>query len=182
MMVNLYDYDLTLLRLIHHSRITALDMPLYWLSFVNTFVSIGILLFLLFLSFKRRAILPLFLKILTVFLISALMVWLIKNIMFRQRPFITYTDIQKLSEAGSASFPSGHTTEAFAMAFAISFLSGRWWLVLLVYTWALLVAYSRIALGVHYPSDVLGGMVLGTFIAFITLKLTNRLQWKRKMN
>ena len=40
-------------------------------------------------------------------------------------------------------------------------------IIIPVYLWATLVAYSRIALGVHYPSDVLAGMVIGTFIGWV---------------
>ncbi len=172
MIALLFDYDVSLLRFIQQNRIKVLDGPLYWISFVNTLVSISILLLLLLFSFFRKSVLSIFMRLLTVFLTSALMIWLAKFIIVRERPFITHTDIKKLSEAGSASFPSGHTTEAFAMAFAIMMVTNKWQFAVCSYAWAFLVAYSRMALGVHYPSDVLGGMVLGTLIAFILLKIS----------
>ena len=62
------------------------------------------------------------------------------------------------------SFPSGHTTTAFALAFVIGFLSRRWlWPMLAV---AAVVGVSRVAVGAHYPTDVLGGLVVGTLGAY----------------
>jgi undecaprenyl-diphosphatase len=61
-----------------------------------------------------------------------------------------------------ASFPSGHATTAFALATLLSLWYPRWtaaWLILAVF-----VAWSRIVLGSHFPSDVLGGAVLGVAV------------------
>ncbi len=108
------------------------------------------------------------------FLILALVLILVamvsqglKALVYRERPFVTHPSIEKLSEAGSSSFPSGHTLEAFAIAAALSLLFSRKQVVIPVYIWAMLVAYSRMALGVHYPSDVLAGIFIGTFIGWI---------------
>lgn len=62
------------------------------------------------------------------------------------------------------SFPSGHTTTAFALATVLSFLSPRWRVP--VFGVAALVGVSRVVLGMHYPSDVLGGAILGTLGAY----------------
>lgn len=69
-----------------------------------------------------------------------------------------------INDYTSQSFPSGHTTTAFAFAFVIGFLSPRWfpWLLLA----AILVAVSRVAVGAHYPTDVLAGIVVGTLGAY----------------
>jgi undecaprenyl-diphosphatase len=85
----------------------------------------------------------------------------------KPRPFITYDFIQKITSGGSPSFPSGHTTDAFVTAAVLSLAFRKWYVIVPVYLWALLVAYSRMDLGVHYPSDVLAGMCLGTVMAFI---------------
>jgi undecaprenyl-diphosphatase len=62
------------------------------------------------------------------------------------------------------SFPSGHTAAAFAMATLVSFHFPI--LTLPVIIWALLVGFSRIYLGVHYPTDILAGIVIGVTSGF----------------
>lgn len=88
----------------------------------------------------------------------------------KPRPFVIYHFIHKLSGGGSPSFPSGHTTDAFVTAGVICLLCRRWQITVVAYAWALLVAYSRLALGVHYPSDVMAGAIVGTTAAFVCHK------------
>lgn len=88
----------------------------------------------------------------------------------RTRPFITYPDIVKKSDGGSSSFPSGHTSGAFATATILSLEYPKWYVIVPSYLWASTVAYSRLDLGVHYPSDVLGAMVVGAGSAYLSYK------------
>ncbi len=86
---------------------------------------------------------------------------IIKNLVARTRPFDLYDDIVVLiSKPTDYSFASGHTTASFAsVGILCRFLEKPW--AALAVAYALLVAYSRLYLGVHYPSDVLCGMLIG---------------------
>lgn len=70
------------------------------------------------------------------------------------------------------SFPSGHTNTAFSAATFLVFLYGGWFWI--AYIPALLVAYSRIYLGAHFPLDTAGGALIGTLIVYIIMVLTIR--------
>jgi len=72
----------------------------------------------------------------------------------------------------SGSFPSGHAATAFAAATVLTALAPRWaagWLVL-----AAAIAYSRLYVGVHYPLDVAGGVVVGVVTALLLLAAARR--------
>ena len=90
----------------------------------------------------------------------------------RHRPFVQYpNDIIQRDKVGPYSFPSGHTTAAFATATAISLTYKKWYVTLPSYAYASFVGYSRMRLGVHYPSDVLGGMVIGIGAGLLTWQI-----------
>ena len=88
----------------------------------------------------------------------------------RPRPFITYPALDKVSNAGSPSFPSGHTSDAFARATSLSLAYQKWYVIAPSYLWACSVGYSRMHLGVHYPSDVLAGAIIGSSSAYLCYK------------
>ncbi len=89
----------------------------------------------------------------------------------RARPYATYSFIQKETAGGSYSFPSGHTSSAFALATSVSIAFPKWYVVAPSFLWASAVGYSRMDLGVHYPSDVLAGAIIGSGSAFLSYKL-----------
>ncbi|SDS45831.1 undecaprenyl-diphosphatase [Mucilaginibacter mallensis] len=86
---------------------------------------------------------------------------LVKTLVKRRRPFIQNVSITPVYRAGSYSFPSGHTSSTIATATALSMAYPKWFVIVPAYLWAGSVSYSRMYLGVHYPSDVAGGAVLG---------------------
>jgi len=161
--------DIELLRLIHLQRWEELDSFLYIVSFSTSFISIGLVLSILTASFikKSEKLRRIFYRMLAVLIIAALTSFTLKNVIVRERPFKLYPDIEKLSQAGSYSFPSGHTLEAFAIAVALSIFFPKKRFIIPLMLWASLVAYSRMALGVHYPSDVLAGFLIGSLIGWI---------------
>ena len=90
----------------------------------------------------------------------------LKHIFKRSRPFKKYPNFISVRTAGGYSFPSCHTSSAFATASALSRAYSKWYVVAPSLLWASSVGYSRMYLGVHFPSDVLAGAVLGTGAAF----------------
>lgn len=85
----------------------------------------------------------------------------------RERPFVTYPVIDKVMNAGSPSFPSGHTSDAFATATSLSLAFPKWYIIAPSFVWAGSVGYSRMDLGVHYPSDVLAGAAIGAGTSYL---------------
>ena len=97
--------------------------------------------------------------------------FLIKHIVKRPRPFIQNINIVPVYRAGSTSFPSGHTSSSFATATALSRAYPKWYVIAPAYLWAGSVSYSRMYLGVHYPTDVAAGAIIGTGSTFILQSL-----------
>jgi len=95
---------------------------------------------------------------------------ILKYSILRPRPFITYPFLEKVTSGGSPSFPSGHTTDAFSIATAVSLAYPKWYVIIPAYVWAGVVGYSRMGLGVHYPSDVLAAAIIGSGTAFLCYK------------
>ena len=95
---------------------------------------------------------------------------LLKNSLVRERPFITHDQVEcAAAPLDRYSFPSGHTMHA--VAFAILFSAYLPVLAWLMVPFAMLVAASRVILGLHYPSDVVVGALLGALLAESSLRL-----------
>lgn len=97
---------------------------------------------------------------------------LLKSTVRRDRPFVQLQNCSKsLEPSDKFSMPSGHTAAAFLMAGLISnfYIDYSFW----VYCWAGLVGNSRVATGVHYPSDVIAGAALGSSALFLSLSILN---------
>ncbi len=100
----------------------------------------------------------------------------------RPRPFLTYS-INKLLSNGwfysdtEWSFPSGHSVFFFAMATAIYLYNKKWGVWFFIA--AILMNISRIIAGVHYPSDILGGAIVGITTGYLIVRLAEK--WKPKI-
>lgn len=116
------------------------------------------------------------------FLASAFVTIASKSIFKRDRPYVTHPSIQPLSLEGSYSMPSAHTSSAFATATSLSMAYPKWYVVVPSFVWASSVGYSRMHLGVHYPSDVLVGALVGSGSAILMYKANQWLNKKRKKN
>ena len=102
-----------------------------------------------------------------------------KNGVARPRPFEAHGDlIYKKTHAGTSSFPSGHTSSAFQWATRCVLVKPKWYVAVPAYMYACGIAYSRMHLGVHYPTDILGGAVVGTSSAFASYYI-NQWLWRK---
>ncbi len=137
------------------------------------------ILFKLFRTYQKQFVRIILLIIIVIGLSDWISSGVIKNSVKRYRPshnteisqnvhLYSYSDGAKY-QGGTFGFVSSHAANSFAIAtLAFFFLrkkSKHWkWLFL----WAIIVSYSRIYLGVHYPLDIIGGAMVGVFIAFVS--------------
>ncbi|PWA08825.1 phosphatase PAP2 family protein [Flavobacterium laiguense] len=103
----------------------------------------------------------------------------LKSITKRDRPYETYPEIDNVTVEDSYSFPSAHTSSAFATATSLSMAYPKWYVIAPTFLWAGAVGYSRMYLGVHYPTDVLAGAIVGSGSAFLCYKLNKWINKKR---
>ena len=135
-----------------------------------------IALFLALLFFSRYAQREKLRMILIVFSSSFIArfgaVELIRFFYHRPRPFLDLP-IHQLLTSDKWSFPSGHAAFFFAMATAVYLYNRKWGIGFFVA--AALIAISRVVAGIHYPSDILGGALVGAAVAYAVFYLVRRI-------
>ena len=97
---------------------------------------------------------------------------LIRFIWHRPRPFVAHQVNQLIEHSASGSFPSGHIAFLFALAMTVYFFNIKiGWIFLCL---SFLVGLARVFVGIHYPLDILGGIIVGItsviFIRFLIIK------------
>ena len=98
---------------------------------------------------------------------------ILKPLIGRIRPFVVNTAVELLSSPPmDASFPSGHTAASFAAVFALKTAGSPLWKPALAL--AVVIAFSRMYLYVHWPSDILGGALLGAFVGWAGARLVEK--------
>lgn len=101
--------------------------------------------------------------------ITAVIVFILKFTIRRQRPSGDWGNIYRKTDPHS--FPSGHAARA-AMLAVVSAGLGPVWLSILLIVWALLVTLSRVAMGLHYLSDVIAGAIIGICTGILVLVIS----------
>jgi len=136
-----------------------------------------LLLYIVFKKFGKNSWLVLVLGVLAVALSDQLASHVVKNLVMRYRPSHNLILAPKLHivgdyMGGQYGFASSHAANTFAIAcfFALLMPQNRA-LIIGLFLWAALVCYSRMYLGVHYPSDIIGGVIIGFVCAWIAYQI-----------
>lgn len=154
------------------------DQIMYWLSDRLIWVPMYLMIIiLLMVRYKMRGVWMLVFLVLAVVLCDQTASHLLKNIVQRLRPSHVpalegWIHLSKAGPAGLYGFASSHAANVFGLATFLYFaLDNRlnlikYWLLL----WAILVSYSRIYNGVHYPGDVVAGCIIGLTYGYLMAK------------
>ena len=99
---------------------------------------------------------------------------ILKNVITRVRPFNHNEELLPIIDKPTDySFPSGHTASSFAVGFLLYRYLKKWYGIAAMVL-AVLITISRLYLGVHYPTDILCGMISGIFMAFLGEKIVDK--------
>jgi len=178
------NWDIDLLKEINLERNKALDPSFKFLTNSVSPMSIGTPMAVLGLGLiqKDSSLTSKGIIMVEALCVNAFTTTALKLAFKRDRPFVTYPYLDKQTDAGSYSFPSGHTSSAFALATSLSLAFPKWYVIAPAYVYASAAGYSRMHLGVHYPSDVLAGAVVGTGSALLSNYLQQKFRKSRKRN
>ena len=178
-MEKLLQLDTELFLFFNGLHVPWVDRIVYYLSkgwvWLPLFVCI---IYLIFRLYQKRGWIVLAVFALTIAL-SDQTCNLLKNSMCRYRPSHTEAiakDIHLVEKpdgglyyGGKYGFPSAHASNTMALAFLVIFFlsKGKKWVMALAVAWSLMMAYTRLYLGVHYPIDILCGFILGSCYALL---------------
>ncbi len=134
-----------------------------------------------FLFKKRKNVFPLFVKIILTLILAFLLNYFLSQLVARPRPFFRYQDIYQLSKFFTSqtdyAFPSYHVMIAFVLSFVILFDWRKFGVVLIIFSF--LIGLGRVFCGIHYLSDVFGGIIVA-LVSFLIVNffINKNKKWK----
>ncbi|MGL4739555.1 MAG: phosphatase PAP2 family protein [Sarcina sp.] len=143
-----------------------LNSIMIFFTTIGDFGAVWLLLAAIFLFFKklRKVGILIFLGE----LLNIIVVTILKDTIQRPRPFLTLPNYHPLiTPPTSFSFPSGHASSAIVAALIIAYYLKKW--AIPAFTLAFIIGFSRIYVGVHYPSDVIVGFLIGIICGYLVM-------------
>jgi membrane-associated phospholipid phosphatase len=177
------NFDITTLKSINEKESSFKNGYAKFCSKTTTPISIAIPLAVLSIGLitKDKALQKDALCIAGSFAVSTIVTQAAKHIIKRERPYQTYSFIIQRTDAdANTSMPSGHTSAAFCTATALSLRYKKWYVIAPSYLYATSVAWARMYQGVHYPTDVFVGAIVGSGSAWLGYKLQKIIFKKNK--
>lgn len=178
MSINFPDWDKNLFLFLHQNRIEALSPFMVVLSSYLTWVVIFLIVSYFMIRQDRIWGLKASVFALLGIGVNSLVNNVLKEIIARPRPTFE-EEIKHLVNAlghfeTNYSFFSAHSSNSFCFAVFVAFYFKNLYVRIAIILWAVLVAYSRIFVGQHYPIDILAGTLFGILIGYISYRLYNR--------
>ena len=179
--LNTWDTDLFLI--LNGAHNSFWDFIMFWASDKFIWIPVyALFLFILWRKYSSKIWIVMLFAALLIFLSDQISVHLFKDVFQRLRPCnnLALEGMVHLVNGkcgGSFGFYSSHASNIFAITvFVISLLGKKNpWILLLILIWADLIAYSRIYLGVHYPGDVIAGVVAGSLLGWMVARFLKNL-------
>ena len=183
MLQNLIELDQKLFLFLNNAGVQALDPVMIFFS--SMWFWAPAYLFAAFFLIKKsglRGLIGIAFLLITLVLSDQISVNLFKEVFQRLRPChdpLLLDQVRLVADhcGGQWGFVSSHATNSFGLMMISAGLIRRKYFTLAIILWALLTSYSRIYLGVHYPGDVMGGILLGLLLGFLVLLAHN---WTQK--
>ena len=141
------------------------SLAIFFANYLVYYLAAGAAVVFFLIKNKKERIRYLFLVGASVVLSRLVITELIRLVWHRSRPFVDYQVNQLLEHSTSGSFPSGHTAGLFALAAVVYFFNKKFGIAFFIISF--FVGLARIFTGIHFPLDILGGIVVGVLSAII---------------